>query len=379
VRPKKYNKPATIILVLIFAHIALANSVRDCLLQGNKLYDKEEFREALKKYDEALIDSPQSLEPKFNQANCYFRLDDLAQAIDLYNEVAADSKDMKLVAKARYNLGNCYFQRGSKQKDSNLQKALEEMQTSIVCWRNALEIDPGNERAAKNIEVARLTIKDIIDQINKQKQQQEQQAQKQKQLQDQIEELLAQQKSLAEKTQQTNTNAEEGKITQQQAEDNYKNQAQEQSRLKDETGQTLQQMQVQDPNSPFPPQMSQAGNELAQAIDGQAEAEIRLEAFQGQAAKESEDEAAEHLENALKALSQPNQPDQQQQQQEQQEKAQQSQQSEQSDEQEQQQKEQKATAASDTTAQEILDKEQREKKQRHVLQRGSYQKVEKDW
>jgi len=364
---------------LIFANIALANSVRDSVLQGNKLYDEEEFSEALKKYDEALIDSPQSLEPKFNQANCYFRLDDLAQAINLYNEVAADSKDMKLVAKARYNLGNCYFQRGSKQKDSNLEKALEDMQTSIICWRNALEIDPDNERTAKNIEVARLTIKDIIDQINKQKEQQEQQAQKQKQLQDQIEELLEQQNSLAEKTQQTNTNAEEGKITQQQAEGNYMNQAQEQSRLKDETEQTLQQMQMQDPNSPFPPQMSQAGNELAQAIDAQSGAKTQLEASKGQAAKESQDRAAEHLENALKALSQPNQPDQQQQQQEQQEKTQQPQQSEQPDEQEQQSKEQKATAAPDTTAQEILDKEQQEKKQRHLLQRGGYQKVEKDW
>jgi len=34
---------------------------------------------------------------------------------------------------------------------------------------------------------------------------------------------------------------------------------------------------------------------------------------------------------------------------------------------------------SDTTAQEILDKEQRDKKQRQILQRARYQKVEKDW
>ena len=79
---------------------------------------------------------------------------------------------MKLVAKAKYNLGNCYFQHGSKQKDSDLQKSLEDLQTSIVCWRSAMEIDPENEKAAKNIEVARLIIKDIIDQLNKQKEQQ---------------------------------------------------------------------------------------------------------------------------------------------------------------------------------------------------------------
>jgi nucleoside-diphosphate-sugar epimerase len=38
-------------------------------------------------------------------------------------------------------------------------------------WRPVLDIEPKNEKAAKNIEVARLIIKDIIDQINKQKQQ----------------------------------------------------------------------------------------------------------------------------------------------------------------------------------------------------------------
>ena len=44
-----------------------------------------------------------------------------------------------------------------------------------VHWRAALDINPDNAEAARNIEVARLTIKDIIDQINKQKQEQQEQ------------------------------------------------------------------------------------------------------------------------------------------------------------------------------------------------------------
>jgi len=69
------------------------------------------------------------LRPKFNKANSYYRLDDLAKAMDLYGQVAAETKDMGLVAKAKYNTGNCYFQRGSKQRDSDLQKAMEELQS----------------------------------------------------------------------------------------------------------------------------------------------------------------------------------------------------------------------------------------------------------
>ena len=96
-------------------------------------------------------------------------------------EVAAESKDMKLVARAKYNLGNTFFGQGMKQRDSNLQKALEDLQTSIGYWRQTLDIEPENQNAARNIEVARLIIKDIIDQINKQKEEQDQQQQDQQQ------------------------------------------------------------------------------------------------------------------------------------------------------------------------------------------------------
>ena len=206
-----------ILLTLSAARAAGADSAPASVLQGNRLYNQKNFTGAIEKYDQALLDQPQSLEPKFNKANCYYQLDDLARAIDLYNEVAAESRDMKLVAASKYNLGNCYFQRGSKQKDSDLQKALEDLQTGIVQWRQALDIEPDNQNAAKNIEVARLIIKDIIDQINKQRKEQEQQAQKQKQMQEKLKELLDKQKALAEKTQQTKDQAENQQIDQQQA------------------------------------------------------------------------------------------------------------------------------------------------------------------
>ena len=181
---KKAKLLILIALTLLGGKIVHGDSAPGSVLQGNKLYNQGNFNEAIDKYDQALIDQPQVMEPKFNKANCYYQLDDLSQAIDLYKEVAAESKDMKLVAAAKYNLGNSFFQQGSKQKDSDLQKALEDLQNSIVYWRQTLEIEPENENAAKNIEVARLIIKDIIDQINKQQQQQQQQAEQQKQMQE---------------------------------------------------------------------------------------------------------------------------------------------------------------------------------------------------
>ncbi len=266
---RKYKTVFQALLVLAIAQAAFADSARVSTSQGNKLYKQGSFNEAINSYDQALLDAPGALEPKFNQANSYYRLDDLSKAMDLYRQVAAESKDMKVVAKAKYNLGNSYFQQGSKQKDSDLQKAIDDLKTAIGSWRSVLDIEPENKKAAKNIEVARLLIKDLLDQLNKQQQQQD-------------------------------PNQPQDPNQQQQSPQQDPNQPQDQQQ---------QQTAGQDPNQPQDPNQSQ---------------------------------------------------DQQKKQQ-------------QEDEKQQQQ------AAPDTTAQEILDKEQRRRKERQFLQRGPWQKVEKDW
>jgi tetratricopeptide (TPR) repeat protein len=265
VSAEKYKTVFQILLFLVIVQAAFADSARDSTSEGNKLFKQGNFNEAINSYDHALTEAPGALEPKFNQANSYYRLDDLSKALDLYREVAAESKDMKLVAKSKYNLGNVYFQQGSKQKDSNLKKAIEDMKTAIGSWRGVLDIEPENKKAAKNIEVARLMIKDLLDQLNKQQQQDPNQPQDPNQ--------------------------------QQQQNSQQKGPSQSQDQKKQ------QQKAVQDPNKP----------------------------------------------------QEPNQPEQQRQQ------------------------EQKQQVVPDTTAQEILDKEQRQRKERQILQRGPWQKVEKDW
>jgi Ca-activated chloride channel family protein len=263
------------VLLVLLAVATSPAAVRETLRQGNRLYGEGQFTEAVNQYDDVLVEQPQAVEPRFNKANSYYRLDDLREAMDLYQQVAAESKDMSLVAKAKYNLGNSYFQRGTKQRDSNLQKALEDMQTSIAHWRQVLDIDPQNKKAAKNIEVARLTIKDILDQMKKQKEQQNQQDQQKQQ--------------------------------QQQKQGQQQNQSQSQK----------------DPNQPQDPNQAKKAEQ-----------------------KPDPNEAKPEQKPA----------------------------------QEQQDKQQDAKVAPDATAREILDTEQRQKKEREMLrQRGQYQEVEKDW
>jgi Ca-activated chloride channel homolog len=254
------------LLLLIAAKPVCAESAASAVREANKLYRQGQFKRASDGYDRALTESPEIIEPRFNKADSYFRLDDLQQAIDLYKAVAVESRDMKLVEKAKYNLGDCFFKQGTKLKDSDLQKALENMQSAIGSWRQVLDINPANEKAAKNIEVARLTIKDIVDQINKQKQQQEQQQQQQKQTQEDLKQLLEKQKSLADKTQQQS----------QQPNPDYNDISKEQSQLKDRTEQAKQQLQKQnDPNNPDP-KRQQAAEQLDKAEEKQKDASEKL-------------------------------------------------------------------------------------------------------
>jgi len=373
---KRFELILLLLLLSIMTQRVYAESAAGAVREANKLYRQGQFKEAADGYDRALTESPEVIEPRFNKADSYFRLDDLQQAIDLYKAVAAESRDMKLVEKAKYNLGDCFFRQGSKLKDSDLQKALENMQSAIGSWRQALDINPANEKAAKNIEVARLTIKDIIDQINKQKQQQEQQQQQQKQTQEDLKQLLEKQKSLADKTQQQN----------QKPSPDYNDISKEQSQLKDRTEQTKQQLQQQnDPNNPDQKQQ-QVAEQLEKAEEKQKDASEKLNNSKADEAKKSQDEAAKNIEDAIKKLSEQNQQNKQDNQQQQQQKEQQN--SQQQNQQEpnqpqepneaQQQQEQQA-AAPDATAEEILDREQKQKEQRQMLQSPGFQKVDKDW
>jgi Ca-activated chloride channel family protein len=242
-------KQASFLLVWLFAAAlaapAWADSARLAVRQGNGLYADGNYADAIKRYDEALVDQPGAVAPKFDKANSYYKLDDLQKSIDLYQQVAAESKDMQMVARARYNLGDCFFQRGSKQKDSDLQKAVDDMKSSISCWRQVLDIDPKNEKAAKNIEVARLTIKDLLDQLKKQQEQKKQdpnQAQNQQQQQKQ-QNQSGQQQDPNQPQDPNRANQAQQKQDPNQAKEQQKQQQEQQQQERQDQGQAKQQEQ----------------------------------------------------------------------------------------------------------------------------------------
>jgi len=277
-----------ILLTPACGHTAIGQTAQGLVRSGNTLYGQGQYDQAVNQYDQALAESPRLDQARFNKADCFFRMDDLAKAIELYSQVAAESKDMDLVKKAKYNLGNAHFQRGLKQKDSDLQKALEDLRTSITCWRAVLDLDGTCENAKRNKEVAGLVIKDLLDQLKKQQEQK---------------------KSDPNQTQEDRSQKTEDRKKQQQGRQGQDpNQSQEDRSQKTEAGKEKQQGQGQDPNQAKDPNQNRQSETNNQ------------------------------------------QPDKNQQ-----------------------------VAASDRTAQEILDKEQQQKKDRQMQIKTRYLPVDKDW
>ena len=166
--------------------------------QANERYRNGEYDQAITAYEEVLVNDPEANVPRFNQANCYYRLDDLSQAAELFKQVAAESRDMDLVTKAKYNLGNTLFQQGLKQTDSDLKGAIADVNDAIRQWQSTLDLQPEHAHAPRNIEVARLIVKDLLDQLKNQQQQDPNQAQQQNQQQQQDQQNQQQQDQQAQ-------------------------------------------------------------------------------------------------------------------------------------------------------------------------------------
>ncbi len=200
------------------AGAAYAQSPGRLVSKGNKQYEKKDFAKALELYDRASVKAPENAIVAFNRGDAFFKKGDLEKAREQFQVAASKTKSLPFESKAWYNLGNCAFEEGKRQEDSDLQKALESLQQSVKHYGTALEKDPENKLAAENLEIARLKIKDLLDKMQKQQQQGGQQGQQgqqdqkdQEQKEQQGQQGQEQQQNQENKEQQQKQGAEENK------------------------------------------------------------------------------------------------------------------------------------------------------------------------
>ena len=115
---------------------------------GNKLFKEGKVDEALSKWRDAQIESPDRKELHYNIGNGLHEQKKYEDALNEY-EKALDTKDTALQAKAYYNIGNNYYRMG---------KLVE----AIDAYKKCLDIIPDDEDAKYNIEFVRRKIKENL-------------------------------------------------------------------------------------------------------------------------------------------------------------------------------------------------------------------------
>ncbi|HNO76669.1 MAG TPA: tetratricopeptide repeat protein [Phycisphaerae bacterium] len=145
-----------------------------------KAYESGEYDKAQEQFTEAELKCPECPEIAYNRGLASYRQRDFSAARDFFN-AALQTRDLDLESRTKYNLGNVAYSEAL-EKMSDLKESIELARSAIFHYRDALELNPKDEDARANIEIAQLLIKDLLD---KQKQEQEKQDQQNQQENDQ--------------------------------------------------------------------------------------------------------------------------------------------------------------------------------------------------
>ncbi|MBN1651555.1 MAG: tetratricopeptide repeat protein [Bacteroidales bacterium] len=132
----------------VFAH---AQSDKNLVRQGNKLYQKDNFTDAELNYRKALDKNPNSLSGTFNLADAMYEQENFEKSAEIFAKIGqADlAKDKKSMA--YYNLGNSFLK-------------AKQYEQSIEAFKMALRNNPDDENARYNLEYARKMLKQKQDQ-----------------------------------------------------------------------------------------------------------------------------------------------------------------------------------------------------------------------
>ena len=177
---------ATLLLIVAAAVPAFAQKdastkiLRNTIREGNEYYDKGNFAKALESYEVALQLDPSSQIATYNKALALLNMagedtkgsenDPRQQAAQLLEQVgnACMASDSTLAEKAFYNLGNMAY------NDQDYGKSIER-------YKQALRINPDNNRTRQNLRLAQLKKQEQDQNKDKDKQDQQQQQQQEQQ------------------------------------------------------------------------------------------------------------------------------------------------------------------------------------------------------
>ncbi|MBN1919283.1 MAG: VWA domain-containing protein [Verrucomicrobia bacterium] len=279
--------------------------------EGNKAYGDGRYNEAADKYKDAERQLPQSPQAKFNLGAALYRQGDFSAAREQFLDVFDSTESNEtLRRRAVYNLGATAVKEAEqKLNDGDLQGAVDAYRGSVALFRRAAGDDPAYDDdladdARWNIEVARLRMKQILDEIKRQQEQAEQQRKEQEQkdqaFNQKLDKAIDEQKQIAEQAKQPPSSDEQRDALRQRQQENLDRTKE----LSDDLHERLQQDQDQQQDQASSrDQMQKAQENLDESQAHQAEASDHLSNQDDERTRQSAEQALAKLEQARDELS----------------------------------------------------------------------------
>lgn len=192
----------TLPLFVVFAALLLAGpseaeSFKELISQGSAAYSNEDYGTAYAKFVEASALEPESALAQYNIGNTFYREADYESALESFEYAEYLSDNAGFQAKCRHNSGNCMFMMARMQRDFNREAAAQLFQMSVRYYQAALRADSSRKDSAENVEVARIILKVILDEIQADKDAQKEIQKALGEIISTLEELIERQKAAA--------------------------------------------------------------------------------------------------------------------------------------------------------------------------------------
>lgn len=180
----KKNFPIVLFLLcFVFQTSGYCASYRGLISKGNKFYKSGNYDDSLKMYKKAVDKVPLSEIANFNEAAALYKKEQYDQAIDSLSKILG-LKSAKLEPEVNYNIGNCKYMKSLKEEDSNLSGAIDLLEESIGYYERTLQLDPKDEDAKHNIDIAKKRLEELKKKLSQQQQSSKEEQSSDKQCQD---------------------------------------------------------------------------------------------------------------------------------------------------------------------------------------------------
>ena len=135
-----------LLIFILYGPGSYAQKENTLLRQGNREFEKNEYKEAEKDYRKALELNKESLKGQFNLGTAVYKNNNFEESAKIYSNLAGNKLDRDTKSKVYHNLGNSFLQS-------------KEYEKSIDAYKNALMNDPKNKDTKYNLEYAKMMLK----------------------------------------------------------------------------------------------------------------------------------------------------------------------------------------------------------------------------